>query len=333
MRFLLKSLALLIGAALLSAAAVLAWGHVQIRGITPELPEPRQILEPDRSPELPVRLTWINTASQRMPRSAVLDPDRDPQPRASYVMSHPAFVIEWQDGRVFLVDLGLEVRSAVDFGLPLEMLAGASPIEPHAAASEALGDDRKRVAGVGFTHLHADHTAGLDRLCADLGARGQGSGPIALFQAPDQIGSVNHTTYGPRAAVRAADCVELRPLAGERGLLPVPDFPGLYAVPVGGHTPGSTMWVVQLRVAPGGSRGYHDDVQTWVITGDVVNHVQGVELGLSKPAPYSWLVVPEDDLRLGRVRVFLKELSRAPGLRLLVNHDRNQIEATGLPAY
>ena len=69
------------------------------------------------------------------------------------------------------------------------------------------------------------------------------------------------------------------------------------------------------------------------ITGDVVNHYQGIELGLPKPRLYSLLVVPEHDEQLTKVRRFLNSLSRQPGVELLVPHDRNQIESTGLPAY
>ena len=43
------------------------------------------------------------------------------------------------------------------------------------------------------------------------------------------------------------------------------------------------------------SEGRHDDIQTWVITGDVVNHYAGVEAGVRKPPLYSLLIVPEDD--------------------------------------
>ena len=74
-------------------------------------------------------------------------------------------------------------------------------------------------------------------------------------------------------------------------------------------------------------------MQTWVITGDVVNHHQAVELDLPKPRLYSLVVVPESEDRLQRLRGFLKGLSDEPGVGLLVNHDRNQLEATGLATY
>ena len=333
MRFLIKTFGLLLVLGLVLATAALAWGHFNIRRIRPAMPALAEVTQPDRGLELPVRLSYVNTASQRMPRSAVLDPDLDPAPDAGYVMSHPSFVVEWQDGRIFLVDLGMDAGAAIDFGLPMEMVVGAEPIEPHEATSIALGEHRRRVAGIGFTHMHSDHTSGLAKLCSDLIPPIPGSTPIPVFEHHNQLSQVNHTTRGAKAEVQAAGCVEIRSLGFESGLLPIPGFPGLYAIPAAGHTPGSTMYVVQLRTYPGGSEGFHDDVETWVITGDVVNHYQGIERGIRKPPLYSLLVVPENDEQLSTVRDFLAQLSRKPGVKLLVNHDRNQIEATGLKPY
>ena len=333
MRFLLKTIGLLLVAGVILAAGALAWGHLHIRRIAPPLPSVEEILEPDREANLPVRLTWINTASQRMPRAGVLESEFDPNPDAEYTMSFPAFVLEWQDGRIFLIDLGMDAMSAIDFGLPSEILAGADAIEPHGSASSKLGEGRTRVAGIGFTHMHTDHTAGLINLCRDLGALAFAGEPLPVFQHHYQMAEVNHTTRGAKAQLQSAGCIEQHNLGSDGGLLPIPGFPGVFAIPAGGHTPGSTMYVVQLRVFPGESEGHHDDIETWVITGDVVNHYQGIELGIPKPRLYSLLVVPENDERLGVVRTFLKDLSKQPGVKLLVSHDRNQIESTQLPAY
>jgi glyoxylase-like metal-dependent hydrolase (beta-lactamase superfamily II) len=333
MRFLLKLIGFLLVAGLILAASALAWGHIQIRRFNPPLPALSEVLEPDRELELPVRLTWINTASQRMPRSAVLEPNVDPDPDAPYVMSHPSFVVEWQDGRIFLVDMGMDAGAAVSFGMLNELLAGAEPIEPHTAASSRLGSSLPRVSGVGFTHMHQDHTAGLLQLCKDIMPLGPGREPVAVFQHSNQISQVNHTTRPAKQHIEEADCIERRTLGFESGLLPIPDFPGLYAIPASGHTPGSTIYVVQLRTFPGQSEGHHSDVETWVITGDIVNHEQGVLLGLPKPRIYSLLVVPENDDRLGKLRDFLKQLAGKRGVKLLVPHDRNQLEKSGLPVY
>jgi glyoxylase-like metal-dependent hydrolase (beta-lactamase superfamily II) len=333
MRLLLKTLGFLFLVALVLAAAVLGWGHVQIRRVSPELPSLDEVLTADRTAELPVRLSWINTASQRMPRSSVLDAALDPHPDADYTMSHPSFVVEWQDGRIFLIDLGLNAAAAIGFGVPAEILAGADPIQPHEATSARLGESRTRVAGIGFTHLHSDHTSGLLDLCRDLGALGLARDPIPVFQHHWQLALVNHTTRAGRSQLAKAGCVESHSLGFDAGLLPIPDFPGLFAIPAGGHTPGSTIYVVQLRTIPGESSGRYDDVQTWVVAGDLVNHYEGIEKGIPKPPLYSMLVVPEDDERLAELRGFLRELAKEPGVQLLVSHDRNQIQSTRLPRY
>jgi glyoxylase-like metal-dependent hydrolase (beta-lactamase superfamily II) len=227
----------------------------------------------------------------------------------------------------------MDAGAAVGFGIPNEVLVGAEPIEPHTATSSRLGTNLPRVAAVGFTHMHQDHTAGLLQLCRDINSLGPGREPVALFQHNNQISQVNHTTRPAKKHIEEADCIEHRTLGFESGLLPIPDFPGLYAIPAGGHTPGSTIYVVQLRTFPGQSEGHHSDVETWVITGDVVNHEQGVTLGLPKPRLYSLLVVPESGERLRTVRDFLKQLVAKPGVKMLVSHDRNQLEKSGLPIY
>lgn len=333
MRFLLKTIGFLLAAGVILAVAALAWGHIHIRRIAPPLPKVEEILEADREADLPVRLTWINTASQAMPRSVVLEPELDPNPDDAYTMSHSAFVVEWQDGRIFLIDMGMDAKAAIDFGLPNEIVVDAEPIEPHGSTSSKLGESRTRVAGIAFTHMHVDHTAGLTNLCRDLGALAYSGEPIPVFQHHYQMAEVNHTTRGPKAQLQETHCIEQRNLGADGGLLPIPGFPGVFAVPAGGHTPGSTMYVVQLRVFPGESDGPYNDIQTWVITGDVVNHLQGIEGGIPKPRLYSLLVVPENDARLGKVRTFLKDLSKERGVELLVSHDRKQIESTEIPTY
>src|SRR5215470_8692592 len=99
----LLALVVLLIVAIAVAAGGLAWAHVAIRRERAPLPSPETIASAAQDDELPVRLSVINTASQPMPRSAVLDPHRDPNPHAPYVMSHPSFVLEWADGRILLV--------------------------------------------------------------------------------------------------------------------------------------------------------------------------------------------------------------------------------------
>lgn len=291
-------------AVLTLAVALAAGGAVQgvsIRRVRPELPSEDQVLALFAA-DAPVSLTWFDTASQPMARSLVLA--HDPTPDEPYLMSHPAFVLDWPDGRRLLVDTGMTERQARSFGRLLE-LGGADALEPHGSAAEAIGP----VDAVVFTHLHTDHTGGLPSLC--------GLSPVTVFQGPLQATRVNFTTRRGRADLA---CAERKVLQGE-GVLAVPGFPGVWVVPVAGHTPGSQVVVVRLTSG-----------EQWLLTGDVVNHIDGVRHDLGKPWAYSTFVVPEAPGRLGEVRRLLASLE-ARGVHLAVSHDGLQLEASGLPRY
>lgn len=312
MRRLVLVVAIVLLALLLAATAGLVSVHRAIRALAPELPSSGEVLRVVEG-DLPVRLGWINTASQAMPRSAVLEPDLDPDSDAPYVMSHASFALEWADGRIFLIDLGMDRESAEGFGRLIEWTMGAAPIEPLGTVAEQLGDAARRVAGVGFTHLHTDHVSGIDALCR---AR---SAPLPWVQTRLQAGATNFTTRPGRSQLDAscAAATVLKPAA----LQAVPGFPGLHLIEAAGHTPGSQLFIAQVRG--------EDGVVTYVFTGDIVNHVEGVRRNLPKPHLYSLLVVPEAPSRLEALRLFLAELE-AKGARLLVSHDQRQLEASGV---
>src|SRR5664279_4439578 len=158
----------LIAVGIFCVALGLTWAHMAIRGERAPLPTAELIVTNLAGDDRPVRLTYVNTASQPMPRAAVLDTHLDPQPAEPYVMSHPSFVLEWADGRMLLIDTGMTYDGAVAFGKPLQRLGGAAPIEPLGSVAAQLGEARQRVRGVLFTHLHTDHTGGIRRLCKGL---------------------------------------------------------------------------------------------------------------------------------------------------------------------
>jgi glyoxylase-like metal-dependent hydrolase (beta-lactamase superfamily II) len=305
--------------ALVGLALGLAAAHREIDSLAPPLPDGADLLWAVPSPELPVRLRWLDTARQAMPRAAVLEPELDPDPQAPWAMSHPAFAIEWADGRLLLVDLGMGRAAARAFGRPLEWLAGADPIEPRGSAAEQLGPAVGRVAGVAFTHLHTDHTSGAAELCAARrGAR------LPLLQGRLQAERANYTTRAGRADLASAGCLEPRVLDGDPPLA-AEGFPGVLVVPVAGHTPDSQVFVVHLRSAEG--------VRSWVLVGDVVNHADALRHDLPKPALYSLLVVPESTRRLAALRAYLGQLGRRHRAGLLPSHDALALEASGLEPF
>lgn len=277
-------------------------------------------LEAAPANDLPVRLWWVDTASQAMPRGAVLDPGGDPAPDEPYVMSHPSFVLEWADGRILLVDAGMRPASAVDFGGVIETLGGAAPIVPHGSVAETLGDARGRVAGLVFTHLHTDHVDGVLELCEGR------SDAITAFMTEAQAERPNYTTRPGLALLDEAGCVrrERLPRSGTGALLEVPGFPGVVVVAAGGHTPGSQ--IVLARVgAPDGERRY-------AFTGDIANAIDGIRHDVAKPFLYRTVMVPESEERQGELRRFLAALERERGYTLLVSHDERSLEAALGPA-
>ena len=309
----------LIAALLVFVVAGLSWAHYAIDQERAPLPGRMQVtLAAAMYTDLPVRLSMINTASQPMPRSAVLDPSEDPKPSEPYVMSHPSFVLEWADGRILLIDTGMTRDGAIDFGRPLEWLGGAAPLQPLGSVASRLGDARERVQGIVFTHLHSDHVGGISELCAGR------EHPIRVFMTSAQAERPNFTTRSGLKLLRSTGCVREERLEGGR-LLPIPGFDGAFVIAAGGHTPGSQM-VSAVVVGPEGTRGF-------VFTGDVVNNIDGVSYNIPKPYLYSLLMVPEDSVRLGELRRYLKDLRDGNNFSLLVSHDQKSLEQSGVPAW
>ncbi|MFI5315435.1 MAG: MBL fold metallo-hydrolase [Myxococcota bacterium] len=318
LRRVLVGFAFLVLAAVVYVAVGLFLAKRAIVAIAPPLPSVEEVLAVDANGDLPVRLSWLNTASQSMPRSGVLEASLDPTPGAPYVMSHPSFVLEWPDGRVFLIDLGMDPVSAEAFGRPLQLLGGAEKMRPIGSAAERLGETLARVRGIAFTHEHTDHTSGVADLCRLHPAT------IPLFQNRLQVDESNFTTRPGQRQLDAAKCLERHVLDGGP-LFAVPGFPGLAFFAAAGHTPGSQVFVAHVRTG--------DSIRTWIFTGDVVNQIDGVRQNLPKPRLYSLLMVPESTGRLDAVRRFLAGLERDHGASLLVSHDQLAIEASGIPAF
>lgn len=267
--------------------------------------------------DLPVRAWWIETATQPMPRWAVLDPAGDPQPDAPYVMSHPAFALQWTDGRILLIDAGMRRDAALSFGRPLQWLGGAGPLIPGTSAAAALGSDLADVKGIVFTHLHSDHVDGAVELCA-----ADPPPAIAAFTTVAQAERPNHTTQPGLDLLAEASCVKLRPLGGAGPLHPVPGFPGVAVIDAGGHTPGSQIVLVRLAAATG--------MRLLAFAGDTVNHHDGIRHDVPKPWAYRTFIVPESDERQQELRRFLAALERERGFTVLVSHDEASLRASGL---
>ena len=208
----------------------------------------------------------------------------------------------------------MEREAALHFGTLGELAFGADPIQPHGPVREQLGETADRIGGLAFTHLHTDHTNGTPGLCEAPGRS------FVIFQTPWQADRLNHTTRPGEADLAAADCATRARLEGGP-VYTIPGFPGLVAVAAGGHTPGSTLYAARV------------EGRVWVLAGDVTNFALNLRENRAKPAVYSLLMVPEWSARLELLRTWLGALDAREGLTVLVSHDLEAIQHSGLPKY
>ena len=318
MRRLLRVALGALGLGFVMAAAGLGLAHREIRSRDPDLPSDAEVLALAEASGGPRAIAWHETASQSLPRRQVLEPALDASPDEPYVMSHPSFALAWPDGRLLLVDLGMDHDAAVAFGRPLRWVGGGIPLT-FGGPAEALGPAAARVAGVVFTHLHTDHVEGVLGLCA-----ARAGAALPAFQTAAQAELANYTTRPGRSLLERAGCVSPQRLAESR-LAPVPGFPGVGVADAAGHTPGSQ---VVLAVLADAGR-----TRRLAFTGDVANHVAGIRQNVGKPRLYRTLVVPESEPRLARVRLWLQHLERDLGFELLVAHDEAQLRSLALPEF
>ena len=300
MRRLALVLLVVLGLALAYLVVVLVRGHIQVRAEDSPLPGPQALEAALATQEGPVRVHFINTATQGLP--------------AGQALSHPAFVFEWSDGRLFLLDAGMRPEEAVAFGKPMELLLDNGPTRPHGSVSAQLGKAASRVGGIAFTHLHSDHTDGMVALCA---AR---PSDLAVFQTAPQAENRNHTTDMGHALILEAGCARFERMRSAP-VSTIPGFPGLVAVAAGGHTPGSTVYLARV------------DGHRWIFSGDITNSRGELEDDVPKSLLYSVLIVPEDRDRLADLREWLRTLDAEPETTVVVSHDAIALETSGPPAW
>jgi glyoxylase-like metal-dependent hydrolase (beta-lactamase superfamily II) len=275
-------------------AALLGKAHWQVRQVQTPLPANSEIRSILARPDPPVSITVINTGTQRIPGTGVL--------------SYPAFALRWSDGRILLIDVGMEREAAVEFGRVIERVTDAGPVTPHGSVGEQLGSTTNDVAGVAFTHLHEDHTGGLNSLCVDSGKE------ISLFQTTLQIDQQNYTTAIGDEVITNAACVRRTRLSTDGLLYTLPGFPGLAAFAAGGHTPGSTVYFAQVKDT------------LWVLAGDITNAKISITNNVPKSMLYSLLITPEATGRLEELRLWLAELDADETISVLVSHDLQSLQ-------
>jgi glyoxylase-like metal-dependent hydrolase (beta-lactamase superfamily II) len=283
---------------LLGLLVVLLPAHMQVRAVEPALPTEADLRALLSVPGGPVRIRYVNTSSQQLP---------------SNNLGHDVFLVEWADGDLFMIDAGMDQAEAIQFGAMMQWLIDAEDVIPKGSVAELMGDDIARVKGVGFTHLHIDHTQGIVPFCE---ARGPGA---TLYQTVWQARQHNFNTE-EGARLVANSCLEPQGLGGE-GVMTIDQFPGLGVVALGGHTPGSTLFAVA-------SQG-----KLWLFSGDTTNSKADLLDDRGKNFVYSTFLVPENTDRTAALRAWLRDLDAKPDIEVIVSHDLDALEASDLEPY
>ncbi len=298
MRLFLIILAAAISLALSGLVIFLVPPHLQIGAVEPLLPGETGLRAITSSPNSPVAIHYINTSTQQLPTGK---------------LAHTVFLIEWADGDLFMIDAGMDSETAMEFGKLPEIALGAEPAVSHGTIVEPLGDGLERVKAMAFTHLHIDHTQGTVPLCNAIDNR------ITLFQTTWQAELHNFNTE-EGARIAADSCLDHSTLQGE-GILTTDAYPGLGIIALGGHTPGSTLYVVSV------------DGTLWLLSGDISNRKGDLVNNRGKGLLYSYLLVPENTGRTQDLRQWLAALDSNDDMTVIVSHDLDDLKSSGMPEY
>lgn len=297
MRWLLRILIALLLLSVLGLGVFLGPAHLQIRGIAPPLPSGADLRNLATVSGGPVSIGIALSSSQVGPRRT---------------LGHTVVLITWPDGRRFMIDAAMDQPATKEFAQLIAKLSpDMGPAAFHGTTAELLGDSIGSVNGLGFTHLHSDHVQGVDAFCT---ARGRGA---RVYQTPWQ-GSEHNLHTQESAEQLAASCLAQVVVDGQ-GLRTVPDFPGLGIVALGGHTPGSTLFAVNV------------DGTLWLMSGDISNVKTKLLSNTGKGWLYSTIFVPENTARTEELRLWLRDLDSQSNTEVIVAHDFAAALDSGMP--
>lgn len=276
--------------AMIVIAIILIPAHIQVRSVKPKLPSQGELLALTNHSDKPSNVSYLLTSKQQLERGQI---------------SHISILIEWENGSSFLIDTGMGRKQAKKFAELLKKLdSSAGSVTVNGSISELLGDAIHNIAGVGFTHLHIDHTQGIENFC---NARGQGA-VILQTASQNQLHNFN-TSQG--SELISNSCLKLANFQQNTNsnLYTSKQFSGLAAFELGGHTPGSTLWAVALG----------DKVL--LFSGDITNNKISLDHDVPKSTLYSYVLVPENTKRTAQIRKWLNTLDQNQSLSVIVSHD------------
>lgn len=298
MRILVQIILGIFALAVIGLAIFLVPPHLQTQGIEPDLPNEQALRDLMTVEDGPVAVHYVLTASQ------------DVRGRQ---LAHTTFLVEWANGNLFAIDAGMDETGAADFADLMRGISGGGDAQFFGTLGKQLGPELQRVKGIGFTHLHIDHTQGITAFCTDRGAG------TDLLQSTDQRDEHNFNTV-EGAELVAKSCLSRGTLGG-RDILTNDAFPGLGLIALGGHTPGSTLFAVGLKD------------HLWLFSGDTTNTKTDLVNNRGKGFLYSGIFVPENTGRTEDLRLWLTGLDTNADIDVVVSHDLEALLATGMPKF
>ncbi|MCE7999450.1 MAG: MBL fold metallo-hydrolase [Rhodobiaceae bacterium] len=298
MRIFIRIILGIVSLAVLALGIFLVPPHLQTQGIEPDLPNEQALRDLMAEEDGPIAVRYVLSASQ------------DVRGRQ---LAHTTFLVEWANGNLFAIDAGMDENGAAEFADLMRGISGGGDAQFFGTLGKQLGPELQRVKGIGFTHLHIDHTQGITAFCAD---RGTGTD---LLQSNDQRDEHNFNTV-EGAELVAKSCLSRGALGG-REILTNDAFPGLGLIPLGGHTPGSTLFAVGLKD------------HLWLFSGDTTNTKTDLVNNRGKGFLYSGVFVPENTGRTEDLRLWLTGLDTNADVDVVVSHDLEALLATGMPKF
>ncbi|MCL8207086.1 MAG: N-acyl homoserine lactonase family protein [Actinomycetia bacterium] len=194
------------------------------------------------TPSPSYQVEWLAVGSTRVPEQILfhLGSSTTLHPVTAYV-----FLLTGPDGRVHLVDTGVRDPAEINAGRPPERHWHVAPAQTLAARLAARGIAPETVATVLLTHLHYDHCSqvALFPRATIVVSRPEWESVVAPAH-PDLLRFTRYPrdVYGWMVTTGWS---RLRLVADDEEVLP-----GIRAWIVGGHTPGSTAYVVPTRSGP-----------------------------------------------------------------------------------
>lgn len=287
---------------LIACGFILIPAHMQTRRIAPSLPSVESISALQNAPNGPVRLSYVLTSSQHTSKGK---------------LGHPVFIAQWADGRMFMVDTGMDKQGAQEFAALLQKIYGGEDAQVYGTVTDLLGSNSQNIQGVGFTHLHIDHTQGIDDFCATRTPTP--TSPVKSYLTALQKTRHNFNTKEGANLIKNS-CLQ-DGMLNDASIMKIDEFPGLGIINLGGHTPGSTLFIFPVN-------GH-----LWILSGDITNTKHQLLDNHGKGFVYSYLLVPENTTQTARVRAWLTKLDALDFASVIVSHDLNALQASGLKEF